>query len=112
MAAKHSKKVNQPIKEIFDEIHEGHIVSLKKRYYDDDESKIPTVEYFGGVPIDEDATSTVEGLEGVTTLVDSREKKVYKLASQASGNVLPDEDKWIQHLAGKGYSWKRALFTS
>ena len=112
MAAKHSKKVNQPIKEIFDEIHEGHIAALKKRYYDDDESKIPTIEYFGGVPIDENATSTVEGLEGVTTVVDTPEKKVYKLPAQASGHPLPDEEKWIQHLAGNGYSWKRALFTS
>jgi fatty acid synthase subunit beta, fungi type len=112
MAAKHSKKVNQPIKEIFDDIHEGHIASLKKRYYDDDESKIPLVEYFGGAPIEEDATQTVEGLEGVRVVSDSPEKVVYQLASQASGAVLPDEEKWIQHLAGPGYSWKRALFTS
>ena len=112
MAAKHSKKVNQPIKEIFDEIHEGHIASLKKRYYGNDDSKIPEVEYFGGAPIDGDATQTVEGLEGVTIVSNSPEKKVYKLASQASGAVLPDEEKWIQHLAGPGYSWKRALFTS
>lgn len=112
MAAKHSKKVNQPIKEIFDDIHEGHIRSLKKRYYGDDDSKIPTVEYFGGVPIEEDAAQSVEGLEGVTTVLDNTEKKVYKLATQASGAVLPNEDKWIQNLAGPGYSWKRALFTS
>lgn len=112
MAAKHSKKVNQPIKEIFDEIHQGHITALKKRFYNDDDSKIPEVEYFGGPPIVENATQTVEGLEGVTVVSDTPEKTVYKLASQASGAVLPDEEKWIQHLAGPGYSWKRALFTS
>jgi len=112
MAAKHSKKVNQPIKEIFDEIHEGHIIELKKRYYGDDESRIPTIEYFGGTTIDKDATETVEGLDGVTLESDDSKKKVYKLASQVSGNPLPDEEKWIQHLAGPDYSWKRALFTS
>jgi fatty acid synthase subunit beta len=112
MAAKHSKKVDQPIKEIFDEIHEGHIAELKKRYYGDDESKIPTVEYFGGMSVDKDATETVEGLEGVTITTDTPTKKVYTLASQASGNPLPDEEKWIQHLAGPDYLWKRALFTS
>jgi fatty acid synthase subunit beta len=70
------------------------------------------VEYFGGAPVQEDATQTVEGLDGVTVLSDGPDKKVYRLASQASGAVLPDEEKWIQHLAGEGYSWKRALFTS
>jgi len=112
MAAKHSKKVSQPIKEIFDDIHEGHIMELKKRYYGDDESKIPTIEYFGGATIDKDATETVEGLDGVTLESEGPTKKVYKLASQVSGNPLPDEEKWIQHLAGSVYSWKRALFTS
>lgn len=41
MAAKHATKVDEPIKEILDNIHEGHIKGLTKDLYGGDASRFP-----------------------------------------------------------------------
>ncbi|OLL25295.1 Fatty acid synthase subunit beta [Neolecta irregularis DAH-3] len=107
MAARHSTKVNQPIKEILDDIHGAHIKSIKKLYYGNDDSQVPTIEYFGGpdiVKTDEDGDGFVLTKEG--------DKVTYKVVQQIGNVVLPNSEGWIQLLAGFQYSWRRALFTS
>ena len=51
MAAKYSTVVNEPIQDILDNSHNGHIAALTTDVYGGDESAISVVEYFGGKPI-------------------------------------------------------------
>ncbi|KAK0643318.1 acyl transferase domain-containing protein [Cercophora newfieldiana] len=107
MAAKHSTKVNEPIKSILDSIHNGHIAGLTKDLYNGDASKIPTVEYFGGKLIE---TAIPLDVEGLTIAVD-KDKNTYRLSSSPSAQ-LPDLDSWISLLAGSNRGWRYALLQS
>jgi fatty acid synthase subunit beta len=106
-AAKYSKTVDQPIKDILDGIHHDHINGLIKDVYGGKESSVPVVEYFGGKIVS--APSVVEP-EGLTINHDAT-RTFYKLSS-APGSQLPDVDTWMQLLAGKTYSWRHAFFTT
>jgi fatty acid synthase subunit beta len=107
MAAKHSTKVDEPIKDILDGIHHGHIEGLTRDLYDGDASKIPTVEYFGGKLIETEMPLDVEGL---TVSVDAH-KNTYRLSSSPS-TQLPSLEAWISLLAGSNQNWRYALLQS
>lgn len=107
MAAKYSTKVDEPIKEILDGVHTGHISMLTKDLYAGDEKKIPVVEYFGGKLIEASDEVSVEGL----TVSEIDNKTILRL-SAASGTPLPDVDNWMQILAGRTISWRHAFFTA
>ena len=108
MAAKYSKVVDEPVKDILDGVHNSHIKSLTRDLYGGDESKIPVIEYFGGKSLDTTEESVeVEGL----TVSELPDKTVYRLSSAANA-TLPELDAWLQLLAGKGHSWRRAFFTA
>lgn len=68
MAAKYSTKVDEPIKDILDGVHNGHIEFLTKDLYSSDANKIPRVEYFGGKLIEASDDIAVEGLTVSSTL--------------------------------------------
>jgi fatty acid synthase subunit beta len=108
VAVRYSKKVDEPIKEILDGIHQDHIKGLIKDVYDGKESLVPVVEYFGGKLLE--PTESVVELEGVSVNHDGS-KSYYKVAPTA-GAALPDVDEWLQLLAGKTYSWRHALLTT
>lgn len=107
MAVKYSTKVDEPVKEILDGVNNGHIKFLTRDLYNGDESKIPTVEYFGGKLLEASDEIDVEGL----TVSELEDKLVYRLSSTANA-TLPDLDSWIQLLAGREYSWRHAFFTT
>jgi fatty acid synthase subunit beta len=107
-AVRYSTKVDEPIKEILDGIHEDHIKGLIKDVYNGKESTVPVVEYFGGKLLE--PTESVVELEGVSVNHDGS-KSYYKVAT-AAGAALPDVDSWLQLLAGKTYSWRHALLTT
>jgi fatty acid synthase subunit beta len=107
MAAKHSTKVNEPIKDILDGIHNGHIEGLTRDLYDGNASKIPVVEYFGGKLIDTEDPLDVEGL----IISEDAHKNTYRLSSSPSAQLPPDE-AWISLLAGKNRNWRYALLRS
>ena len=106
MAARFSTKIDEPIKEILDNIHQNHIEALTADFYSGDAKSIPTVEYFGGKLLLEND----EELEGVTISEDTN-KITYRI-SPSPATSLPDTDTWLQLLAGKAYSWRYALFTT
>ena len=109
MACKHSTIVDEPIKEILDGVHEGHIKSLTKDLYNGDDKRIPVIEYFGGKlsDIESSAEITAEGL----TVSEIEHKTIYRIS--AAPNVpLPKTDKWMQLLAGKNHNWRHAFFTT
>ncbi|KAI9859104.1 MAG: beta subunit of fatty acid synthetase [Vezdaea acicularis] len=105
-AAKYSKVVDEPIKEILDGIHEAHIKGLTKDVYGGKESSIPLVEYFGGKIIEPEETKA-EGL----TISEDGAKTIYRLSSLAAA-TLPSAESWCNLLGGKTYSWRHALFTA
>ncbi|KAK4134741.1 beta subunit of fatty acid synthase [Trichocladium antarcticum] len=107
MAAKHATKVDEPVKDILDGIHDGHIESLTRDLYDGDVSRIPTVEYFGGKLIESEIPFDVEGL---TVSVDVN-KNMYRLSGSPSVQ-LPSLDSWISLLAGPNRNWRHALLQS
>lgn len=101
VAAQFTNKVDEPIKDILDSIHDGHISRLLKDVYNGDESKIPVVEYFGGK-----SPVNIESLQNVS--VETLGSKVtYKI-----GSNLPDEEQWLQALAGNKLSWLYAFITT
>lgn len=94
VAAEFTKKIDEPIKDIMDSIHEGHIERLVKDYYNNDKSSIPTIEYIGG---------------GEPVITDI-EKSEQKLVFQAHTNTCPIE--WFKLLAGNKKDWRYAFFTT
>ena len=107
-AAKYSHSIDEPVKEILDGIHNDHIKGLTRDVYGGDDSAIPTIEYFGGQLILEDAADADK--DGITTSEDN-ERLTYRLSSNPNAS-LPELDEWLQLLAGKAYNWRYALFTT
>ncbi|KAL1301772.1 hypothetical protein AAFC00_005970 [Neodothiora populina] len=107
MSVKYSTKVDEPVKEILDGVHEGHIKMLLQDKYGGDESKIPVSEYFGGKLLEASDDVDVEGL----TISELKDKVIYRLSAAPSA-TLPDVDSWMSLLAGKVYSWRHAFFTA
>ncbi|KAK4493919.1 hypothetical protein PRZ48_015105 [Zasmidium cellare] len=107
MAVKYSKIVDEPIKDILDGVHQGHIKSLTQDLYGGNESRIPRVEYFGGKLIEASDDTNLEGL----TVNETEHKILYRL-SAVSTTALPPTDNWMQLLAGKAHNWRHALFTA
>lgn len=100
VAAQFTNTVNEPIGQILDHIHEGHISKLLKENYSNDESKIPIVEYFGAPATKIDSVSGVE-------IINSNNKITYKIK-----NDIPNKDQWLKLLAGDELTWLHAFITS
>jgi len=107
MAVKYSKIVNEPIKDILDGVHQGHIQSLTRDLYGNDASRIPSVEYFGGKLIKASDEANFDGL----SVNETDHKTLYRLAN-LSATPLPPLDNWMQLLAGDAQNWRHALFTT
>ena len=107
-AVKYSNTVDEPIKEILDNVHNKHIEGLTNDVYGGKKSNIPVVEYFGGqLLLDSENDLDMDGL----TIAQDNARILYRLA-QAPSAKLPDLDTWLHMLAGKAYSWRYALFTA
>ncbi|KAJ5819648.1 hypothetical protein N7474_005239 [Penicillium riverlandense] len=105
MAARFSNVIDEPVKDILDGVHKGHIAGLIKDVYGGDESKIPLIEYFGGQIATSDDEPELDGL----TISEEPTKISFRLSSSPSA-ALPDSDRWLRLLAGDSYSWRHALF--
>jgi fatty acid synthase subunit beta len=100
--------IDEPIKDILDGICQAHIQTLTQDLYSG-KAEIPVVEYMGGKPIDYGKDAQLDSL-----LISSKEDTVtYHLSSSSSAAAkLPDLGRWLNLLAGKTYSWRRAFFTT
>lgn len=98
VAAQFTNNVNEPIKSIFDGIHEGHIKRLLKEQYSDDSSKIPVVEYFGG---EEPVAVSCQKQQS-----DATGKVTYRATAST------DPKNWFKLLAGPERNWRNAFFTT
>ncbi|KXL42672.1 hypothetical protein M433DRAFT_156636 [Acidomyces richmondensis BFW] len=107
VAARYSTRVDEPIREILDGVHNGHIRFLTKDLYGGDEKKIPVVEYFGGKLIEASDEIVVDGL----TVSELDGKVLYRI-SAAPNTPVPATENWLQLLAGKAPTWRHAFFTA
>ncbi|RMD41851.1 hypothetical protein DV735_g3277, partial [Chaetothyriales sp. CBS 134920] len=108
VAVKYAKKVDEPIKEILDDIHHNHIQALIRDVYGGSEDNVPVVEYFGGKVLT--PADNVADLDGVSVIHDGS-RTIYRLPTATSA-ALPDDESWLQELAGRSYSWRHAMFTT
>lgn len=106
-AVRYSTVADEPIKDILDSIHNGHIEYLTKDIYEGDSSKIPTIEYFGGKLVENEVPLD---FEGVTVSYDSN-KNTYRVSTAPSA-PLPAIEDWLSLLAGPKRSWRHALLMS
>ena len=107
MAAKYSTKIDEPIKDILDGVHNDHIAGLVKDVYGGKEASIPVVEYFGGKVLEAESVVDPEGV----TIAHEGSRSTYRLPT-STGTHLPTVDAWMQLLAGRSYSWRHAFFTT
>ena len=105
VAAKYSRIVDEPVKQILDDIHEAHIANLEKTIQDG-YGQIPITGYFGGDTIDQYRHSLPDGV--ATSLGHDTIK--YYTCSGPNGS-LPKPEDWFRMLAGNTRSWRYALFT-
>jgi fatty acid synthase subunit beta, fungi type len=94
-------------------IEKGLIKVLLERYYDNDESKIPVVDYFGEESLVDTEEKKISLLKkngiSYTTEEIEEEKKVYTYSITKS---LPSKADWLEAISGPEASWLRALLTS
>ena len=112
MAARFSSVIDEPVRDILTNIHQGHIEGLVKDVYNGNEAGIPVIEYLGG-QLHGSGSGTNDEPEvddGLTISEDAANHKIsYRLSSAPTAN-LPDLDRWLRLLAGDSYSWRLALF--
>ena len=97
VSAQYTTKVDEPIQDILDGIHNGHIDMLLKDYYGGDSSKIPVVEYFGGEdPVEINNTEIVKDED--TLVLDA--------------STIKDEAYWFKLLSGSKRNWRHAFFST
>ncbi|KAI1120131.1 fatty acid synthase beta subunit [Nemania abortiva] len=100
---------DEPIKSILDGVHQGIIKHLTSDVYQDQEHKIPVVQWFSNA-----TTGRPEPKIGKGTLLDVRvlpigtRTKSYHVSASLEA-VLPDHGEWIDLLAGSRDSWLNAL---
>ncbi|ORX46933.1 hypothetical protein BCR36DRAFT_99854 [Piromyces finnis] len=101
VAIRHSKIVNQPVKDILDGIIKSHIKSIESRYYAN--RAVPEVEYLGGTPIPAEVSVVPDNVK----VEKDGNTMIYTLPDQE--DQLPDTKEWIEFMAGPKYGWLRAL---
>ncbi|KAL7933753.1 beta subunit of fatty acid synthase [Trichoderma chlorosporum] len=106
-AAKFSTVIDEPIQDILDNIHNSHIASLTRDFYNNDEASIPATEYFGGKLVETEIPLDVEGL----TVSYDTHKNTYRLSSSPA-SAMPSLDSWLSLLAGPNRNWRHALLMS
>ncbi|KAI0077780.1 fatty acid synthase [Panus rudis PR-1116 ss-1] len=104
VAVKHSKVKDEPIKDMLGNITSILAQRLLDRLYGGDLSKVPTVDYLGArpTPLPE---SVVAKLGVARAIGDSQ-------ITYSIGSSVPEQDLWLETLAGPRLDWLRALLTS
>lgn len=101
VAAQFVKQVDEPIQDIMDSVHEGHIAKLLAEEYKGDESLIPVVEYFNSKSLSK--VSTISGV----SIAESASDVTYTI-----GSSIPNADEWFKLLAGDKFNWRHAFISS
>lgn len=103
MAARYATKKDEPIKELLGNIESSLIEKVLVKFYDGDETKIPSMEYIGGRLSRVSPGISLSGVE----VIAHDSLTTYKIHS-----TVPDATEWLEVLAGPSASWLRAFLTS
>ena len=95
---------NRPIKETLGGIEDYIVKTLLEKCYDNDESRVPYIDYIGSVPAT--INSTLASSYGINDTSD-KISTTYKF-----GSSLPPVEEWLETLAGPEVNWLRALLRS
>ncbi|PWN49501.1 hypothetical protein IE53DRAFT_363101 [Violaceomyces palustris] len=107
VAAKHVKKANVPVAELLGGIEKGLIERVLEKYYDNDESKVPVVDYIGkeAPAINKDQVFSSHGIAySVAKSASGETVETYK-----TGASVPSAEQWLETLAGPKTNWLRAI---
>ena len=104
VAIKHACVANQPIKEMLRGIKDYIVKKLLEKYYDNDESRVPYIDYIGSVPVT--INSTLASSYGINVTSD-KISTTYKF-----GSTLPPVEEWLETLARPEVNWLKALLRS
>ena len=107
VAVRYSEVVDEPVKDILDGIHNGHIASIRKQSGDDHEIKALFVECFGLYP----DGSVREAALDVKLIYEHEQSTIYEVSSSVD-EPMPELDQWLSALGGIKADWRRAFFTT
>ncbi|KAK6099024.1 fatty acid synthase alpha subunit Lsd1 [Batrachochytrium dendrobatidis] len=107
VAVRHSAVVDEPVKHILDGIYHGQISAIKAKYYNNDESTIPVIEYIAPITNSQVKLAHVQVSESNEG---SELSTMLELSTNAS--ELPSVNDYFEYLAGPETSWMRALLAS
>lgn len=110
VAAQFSTEKDVPIKQILDGVHEGHIERLLKDFYDNDISKVPVIESFGGTPPKTEAD--LEFAYPGVTISRVGDTVTYSIDANTSDSALPSLEEWLGLVAGDSYGWRYSLLAT
>ena len=99
MAAKYSTVVDEPIKDLLGNIEGLLARRILERYYDNDETRVPQIDYIGAKPAGKPSQLVSQTSENDTRTL-------------TLGKALPSPDSWLETLAGPEVNWLRAALTS
>ncbi|KAJ2398450.1 fatty acid synthase alpha subunit Lsd1 [Coemansia sp. RSA 2603] len=103
VAVRYATKVNEPVKDILDGIYHGQIAALLDKYYEGDESKVPTVSYLGNNPV-------ARAVPAHVRVEVSDTERVFTVPRTKA--QVPETDAWLETLAGSELNWLRAFLMS
>jgi len=111
VAAKHSVRVDETIKDIMDGINQSHILNLIADSYGGTICSIPGIS-FPWTRLGNKA-STMDALANIDTWMvsETEEKHIYRVPLSEE-SPLPSTESWLHLLAGSRRSWREVLFLS
>jgi len=110
MAVKHSTVADEPIAELLGNIEGLLARKVLERFYGNDESKVPTIDYIGaksGAPVDHNGAKPGSPMSDHSFEFVEGELRTLKVPSP-----VPSVDSWLEMLAGPEVNWLRAALTS
>ena len=105
VAVQYSKIVDEPIKDILDGIHLGHVAKVASKHYNGDILGAPFIECFG---ILSDTTAKTVELDAKFRY-EQDNSSIYEVSSSTS-EKLPELEEWLEALGGTKNDWRRAMF--
>ncbi|KAH6719177.1 fatty acid synthase subunit beta dehydratase [Leptodontidium sp. MPI-SDFR-AT-0119] len=96
VAARYSSIVDEPVRQILDDIYQGHISRITREGYGNDQNTVPpmTFDSWEPPPVPPHCTVYHEG-----------NKSHFQISSSLPDNLLPNEQEWLQSLAGRSGTW-------
>ena len=107
VAVRYSKVIDEPIKDILDGIHHGHIASIGAQSGVNHEAGTSFVECFGLCSGDYAQETALNA-----KLISEHEHSTIYEVSSSVDEPLPELDQWLSALGGTKNDWRRAFFCS